>query len=54
MPASVWERNVPGHLPEEHKAEVKKRLQNVYAMVDYTDAKRALKRLHRELMDAVA
>jgi len=44
-------RNVVDHLPEEHKADVKKKLQNAYAMVDYTDAKRALERLHRELMD---
>ncbi len=39
------------HLPEEHKADVKKKLQNAYAMAEYTDAKRALERLHRELMD---
>src|ERR1700730_7835259 len=44
-------RNVVDHLPEQHKADVKKKLQNAYAMVDYTDAKRALERLHRELMD---
>jgi putative transposase len=44
-------RNVVDHLPEEHKADVKRKLQNAYAMVDYTDAKRALDRLHRELMD---
>jgi putative transposase len=44
-------RNVVDHLPEEHKADVKKKLQNAYAMVDYTEAKRALERLHRELMD---
>jgi len=44
-------RNVVDHLPEEHKADVKKKIQNAYAMVDYTDAKRALERLHRELMD---
>jgi putative transposase len=44
-------RNVVDHLPEEHKADVKRKLQNAYAMVDYTDAKRALERLHRELMD---
>jgi putative transposase len=44
-------RNVLDHLPEEHKAAVKKKLQNAYAMADYTDAKRALERLHRELMD---
>jgi putative transposase len=44
-------RNVVDHLPEEHKADVKRKLQNAYAMVDYADAKRALDRLHRELMD---
>jgi putative transposase len=44
-------RNVVDHLPEEHKADVRKKLQNAYAMVDYTEAKRALERLHRELMD---
>ena len=44
-------RNVVDHLPDEHKADVKKKLQNAYAMVDYTEAKRALERLHRELMD---
>jgi transposase-like protein len=44
-------RNVVDHLPDEHKAEVKKKLQNAYAMVDYTDAKRALERLHREVME---
>src|SRR4051795_13366540 len=30
---------------------LRRKLQNAYAMVDYTDAKRALERLHRELMD---
>ena len=44
-------RNVVDHLPEEHKADVKKKLQNAYAMTDYAEAKRALERLHRELMD---
>ena len=44
-------RNVVDHLPEEHKADVKKKLRNAYAMTDYTEAKRALERLHRELMD---
>ena len=39
------------HLPEEYKTDVKKKLQNAYAMADYADAKRALERLHRELMD---
>jgi len=38
------------HLPEEHKPAVKKKLQNAYAMTEYADAKRALERLHRELM----
>ena len=44
-------RNVVDHLPEEHKPAVKKKLQNAYAMSDYADARRALERLHRELMD---
>jgi transposase-like protein len=44
-------RNVIGHLPEEHQADVKRKIQNAYAMVDYGEAKRALDRLHRELMD---
>ena len=44
-------RNVIDHLPEDHKAEVQRKLQNAYAMVEYADAKRALERLHRELMD---
>jgi putative transposase len=39
------------HLPEEHKPSVKKKLQNAYAMTEYADAKRALERLHRELME---
>jgi putative transposase len=41
-------RNVIDHLPDEHKAEVNRKLQNAYAMLDYADAKRALERLHRE------
>ena len=44
-------RNVVDHLPDEHKADVKRKLQNAYAMTEYADAKRALERLHRELMD---
>src|SRR5712691_8278001 len=47
----LQKRNVVDHLPEEYKADVKKKLQNAYAMTDYTEAKRALERLHRELMD---
>jgi len=44
-------RNVIDHLPEEHKPAVKKKLQNAYAMTEYADARRALERLHRELME---
>lgn len=44
-------RNVIDHLPEEYKADVKRKLQNAYSMVEYADAKRALDRMHRELMD---
>ena len=44
-------RNVVDHLPEQHRPDVKRKLQNAYAMTEYTDAKRALERLHRELMD---
>ena len=39
------------HLPEEHKPSVKKKLQSAYAMAEYSEAKRALERLHRELME---
>ena len=38
-------RNVVDHLPEEHKADVRRKLQNAYAMADYADAKRALETL---------
>jgi transposase-like protein len=44
-------RNVVDHLPEEHKSAVRKKIQNAYAMTEYADAKRALERLHRELME---
>ena len=44
-------RNVVDHLPEEHKSAVRKKIQNAYAMTEYADAKRALDRLHRELME---
>jgi putative transposase len=43
-------RNVIDHLPEEYKADVKRKLQNAYAMVEYEAAKKALETLHRELM----
>ncbi len=44
-------RKVLDHLPEEHKPAGKRKLQAAYAMTDYEEAKRALERLHRELMD---
>jgi putative transposase len=43
-------RNVVDHLPEEHKADVRRKLQNASSMADYADAKRALEQLHFELM----
>ena len=43
-------RNVLDHLPEQQRRAVKRKLQNAYAMAEYTDAKRALEKLHRELM----
>jgi len=43
-------RNVIDDLPEEYKADVKRKLQNAYAMVEYDVAKKALESLHRELM----
>ena len=44
-------RNVVDHLPDEYKADVRRKMQNAYQMADYADAKRALDQLHRELMD---
>ena len=44
-------RNVIDHLPQQYKASVNRKLQNAYAMAEYDDAKRALERLCRELMD---
>jgi putative transposase len=44
-------RNVVDHLPDEHKAGVRRKMQNAYALAEYADAKRALQQLHRELMD---
>jgi transposase-like protein len=44
-------RNVVDHLPEEHKSAVRTKIQNAYSMAEYADAKRALDRLHRELME---
>ena len=39
------------HLPDEYKADVRKKMQNAYAMAEYAEAKRALDQLHRELME---
>ena len=47
----IKKRKVADHLPDEHKANVKRKLQNACQMTDYADAKRASDRLHRELMD---
>ena len=48
---TLQKRNVLGHLPEEHRAGVEQQLDNAYGMAEYADAKRALERLHRELME---
>jgi transposase-like protein len=44
-------RNIVAHLPDEHKADVKKKFQNAYAMSAYSDAERSLEKSHRQLMD---
>lgn len=44
-------RNVVDHLPEEYKADVRRKLQNAYSMTGYAEARRALDQLHRELME---
>lgn len=44
-------RNIVDHLPDEYKADVRRKLQNAYSMAGYPEAKRALDQLHRELMD---
>jgi putative transposase len=44
-------RNVLDHLSDEEKPAVAKKLNAAYALEDYTAAKQALDRLHRELMD---
>lgn len=44
-------RNVTDHLPEEHQSNVRSKMRNAYAMRDHAEAKRALDRLLRELMD---
>ena len=44
-------RNVLDHLPQEHRRLVQQKLNNAYAMAEYAEARRALDRLHRKLMD---
>ena len=44
-------RNVTGHLPENYREAVERKMVNAYAMSNYTDAKKALEKLHRELME---
>ena len=44
-------RNVTGHLPQEYRASVDRKMANAYAMSHYGDAKKALEKLHRELME---
>lgn len=43
-------RNVMDHLPEEHKHAFRFRLEAAYKMISYSEAKRALERVFRELM----
>jgi putative transposase len=42
-------RNLVDPLPEEHKADVRRKLQSAYSMAEYEDAKRALERSQHEL-----
>ncbi len=44
-------RNVLDHLTDEQKPGIAKRLNDAYALEDYTAAKQSLNKLHRELMD---
>jgi putative transposase len=44
-------RNVIDHLTDEYKADVRRKLQNAYDLLEYQPAKLALTRLVRELMD---
>ncbi len=44
-------RNVIDHLPEEISRRSRRNCRTLYAMTEYADAKRALERLHRELME---
>ena len=44
-------RNVTAHLPEPYRNAVERKMINAYQMAHYDDAKKALQRLHRELME---
>ena len=44
-------RNVVGHLSEEYREKVDKRLAGAYALTSTADAKRELEQLHRELQE---
>ena len=44
-------RHVLDHRPEEHRQGGKRKLQNAYALAEYAEAKGALEKLHRELLD---
>lgn len=44
-------RNVVDHLPEEHQSHVRQKMHSAYAMREYSEAKRVLDSLLRELMD---
>jgi len=48
---TLQRRNVLDHLPEDQKPLVAQRLNAAYAMERYDDARSALDKLHRELMD---
>ena len=44
-------RNVTGHLPQEYRASVDRKMANAYAMSHYGDAKKALGKLHGDLRE---
>ena len=44
-------RNVTAHLPEQYRGQVERKMVTAYQMTHYVDAKKALERLHRELME---
>ena len=44
-------RNVTGHLPEQYREAVDRKMANAYGMSKYADAKEVLEKLHRELIE---